>query len=164
MPSRNLVIQNSSFAAGHGGVTIGSEMTGGVADVYGRDLTMNSPILQSGHRLKTNSVRGGFIENSNVYRVTVGQIAGPVLLIDFNYGEGDTGTFPPVVTDINLKHWSVATATQGWKAAGYTEDHIGTIRLEDVAITTMTGTNSSAFVDDFELVDVTINGLAVTTP
>jgi len=164
VPSQNIVIQNSSFAAGHGGVTIGSEMTGGVRNVYARDLTMNSPILQSGHRLKTNSVRGGFIENSNVYRVTAGQIGGPVLLVDFNYGEGNTGTFPPNVTGISLKNWTVNTATQGWDVAGYTTDPVGTILLQDVAIATMTGTNVAVNVSDFELVDVTINGAAVTTP
>ncbi len=164
VPSQNIVIQNCSFAAGHGGVTIGSEMTGGVKNVYGRDLTMNSPILQSGHRLKTNSVRGGYIENSNIYRVTAGQIGGPVLLIDFNYGEGNTGTFPPTVTGITLKHWTVNTAVAGWTAAGYSTDHIGSILLDDVTITTMTGKNSSQYVDDFQLVDVTINGQPVTTP
>jgi polygalacturonase len=164
VPSQNIVIQNCSFAAGHGGVTIGSEMTGGVKNVYGRDLTMNSPILQSGHRLKTNSVRGGYIENSNIYRVSAGQIGGPVLLIDFNYGEGNTGTFPPTVTGITLKHWTVNTAKAGWTVAGYSTDHIGSIVLDDITITTMTGTNSAQYVDGFELVDVTINGQPVTAP
>ncbi|MBS2963490.1 glycoside hydrolase family 28 protein [Actinocrinis puniceicyclus] len=164
VPSRNIVIQNCSFAAGHGGVTIGSEMTGGVKNVYARDLTMNSPILQSGHRLKTNSVRGGYIENSNVYRVTAGQIGGPALLIDYNYGEGNTGTYPPTVTGITLKHWSVNTAKAGWTVAGYATDHIGSLLLDDITIATMTGASSSQYVDDFALVDVTINGQQVTTP
>ncbi|HEV2348188.1 MAG TPA: glycoside hydrolase family 28 protein [Actinocrinis sp.] len=164
VPSQNIVIQNCSFAAGHGGVTVGSEMSGGVQNVYARDLTMNSPILQSGHRLKTNSVRGGFIRNTNVYRVTAPQIGGPVLLIDYNYGEGNTGAYPPLVTDITLKHWSVNTAFAGWTVAGYSTDHVGSVLLDDVTIAAMTKTNSSQYVDDFELVDVTINGSPVTTP
>ena len=63
VPSANLVIQNTQCATGHGGVTIGSEMTGGVAHVYGRDLVFSSTQLLAGHRLKPNSVRGGYIED-----------------------------------------------------------------------------------------------------
>jgi polygalacturonase len=46
VPCQNVVIQNCNFANGHGGITIGSEMTGGVKNVYARDLTMNSANLQ----------------------------------------------------------------------------------------------------------------------
>jgi polygalacturonase len=162
-PSTNLVIQRTSFAAGHGGITIGSEMTGGVQNVYGRDLTMDSPSLQSGHRLKTNSVRGGYIKNSNIYRVKVGTIAGPVLLIDFTYGEGDTGSYPPVVTGINLTDWTVDTCKQIWQAVGYPEDHIGTVSLTNVAVTTLTGTNVSNYIDALTLTNVTVAGVPITT-
>ena len=34
MPCQNVVVQNCDFADGHGGITIGSEMTGGVKNVY----------------------------------------------------------------------------------------------------------------------------------
>jgi polygalacturonase len=158
VPCQNLVIQNSQFANGHGGVTVGSEMTGGVRNVYARDLAMNSPILQSGHRLKTNSVRGGFIEHTFVERVTAGTIGGPVLLIDYNYGEGDTGAFPPTVTDINLADWTVQSCSPAWTIAGYATDPVGTVTLSDIAVTSMTGTNSARYVTDFSLTDVTIGG------
>lgn len=151
VPCQNLVIQRSSFANGHGGVTIGSEMTGGVRGVYARDLIMNSPDLQSGHRIKTNSVRGGFVENIHLGRVEAGTIGGPILLVDYSYGEGDTGPYPPTVTDINLAGWTVQACAQGWQMAGYPEDHIGRVSLTDVTIAAMTGTNVAAYVDDFRL-------------
>ncbi|GAA1957609.1 glycoside hydrolase family 28 protein [Catenulispora subtropica] len=159
-PCQNVVIQHCTFANGHGGITIGSEMTGGVRDVYARDLTMTSAGLQSGHRLKTNSVRGGFIENSHVYRVSVSAIGGPLLLIDFNYGEGNTGSYPPVVTDINLSHWTVASATQGWNIAGYPTDPVGTVRLSDITITgPLTTANVATNVSELQLSDVVIDGV-----
>jgi polygalacturonase len=68
VPCQNVVIQNCDFADGHGGITIGSEMTGGVKNVYARDLTMNSANLQAGHRIKTNTLRGGYVLNTHVYR------------------------------------------------------------------------------------------------
>jgi polygalacturonase len=82
MADDNVPVAQRVFADGHGGITIGSEMAGGVQNVYARDLLMNSANLQAGHRVKTNTLRGGFVENSNVYRITAGTIGGPVLLID----------------------------------------------------------------------------------
>ncbi|MBV9382303.1 MAG: glycoside hydrolase family 28 protein, partial [Streptosporangiaceae bacterium] len=61
VPCQNVVIQNCDFADGHGGITIGSEMSGGVRNVYARDLTMNSANLQAGHRIKSNTLRGGYV-------------------------------------------------------------------------------------------------------
>jgi hypothetical protein len=162
VPCTDLVIQNTACANGHGGVTIGSEMTGGVARVYARDLLFSSTELLAGHRLKTNSVRGGYIEDSNVFRVNAPVIGGPALIIDYTYGEGDTGAFRPEVTDINLLHWTVGQATAAWDVIGYTEDHVGTVRLEDFTLAEQSGANTLEFVDDFELVDVTIDGAPVT--
>lgn len=161
VPCRDVVIQRSTFANGHGGVTIGSEMTGGVYRVYGRDLTMNSPNLQSGHRIKTNSVRGGTVRDIHVRRVTAGTIGGPVLLVDYNYGEGDTGTFPPLVTDIDLADWTVGSCRPGWTITGYPEDPVGTVTLSDIAITAMTGDNVARYIDDLVLNDVTVGGQPV---
>jgi len=159
IPCQNVVIQNSTFANGHGGITVGSEMTGGVREVYARDLTMTSTGLLAGHRLKTNSVRGGFIQGSHVWRVTVSAIGGPLLLIDYNYGEGDTGTHPPTVTDIDLSHWTVAAATQGWNIAGYPADPVGTVRLRDITIAgPLTTANVATNISDLQLTDVTIDG------
>ncbi|MBB2938497.1 polygalacturonase [Amycolatopsis bartoniae] len=162
VPCRDVLIERSSFADGHGGVTIGSEMTGGVRDVYARDLTMNSPNLRSGHRIKTNSVRGGYVENVHLGRITAGTIGGPVLLVDYSYGEGDTGEYPPTVTDINLSEWTVQACEQGWQMAGYPEDPIGRVALTDVTIASMSGTNVAEYVRDLELRRVSIGGRPVT--
>jgi uronate dehydrogenase len=65
VPCQNVVIQRCGFASGHGGITVGSEMTGGVSGVYARDLTMNSTSLAAGHRVKTNSLRGGYVRDTH---------------------------------------------------------------------------------------------------
>jgi polygalacturonase len=161
VPCQNVVIQNCTFANGHGGITIGSEMSGGVRDVYARDLTMTSAGLQSGHRLKTNSVRGGFIENSHVYRVSVTAIGGPLLLIDYNYGEGDTGTFMPTVKDIFLDSWTVTSAAQGWNIQGYPEDQVGRVVLSNITVSSaLTKANIATNISDLELKNVVINGVS----
>src|ERR1700728_421850 len=159
VPSQNLVIQNSNFADGHGGITIGSEMTGGVKNIYARDLTMNSANLEAGHRVKTNTLRGGYVLNSNVYRITAGTIGGPVLLIDAQYDD-QTGDFPPDLTDINLTDWTVSDCEGVWSILGAdASDPVGTITLTDLTVTTSTVANSAEYISNLVLNDVTVGGV-----
>jgi hypothetical protein len=123
---------------------------------------MNSTSLAAGHRIKTNSLRGGFVQNTNVYRIGAGTIGGPVLLIDANYN-GQTGGFPPLVTDINLTDWAVAVAAEGWQITGETADPVGTVTLRDITIAAAAHPNSAVDISDLVLDDVTINGVPVTS-
>ncbi len=162
VPCQNVVIQACNFANGHGGITIGSEMTGGVKNVYARDLTMNSANLQAGHRIKTNTLRGGYVLNTNVYRVTAGTVGGPLLLIQGNYN-GQTGAFPPDVNDINLVDWTVGDCEGIWSIIGASaSDPVGTATLDDLTITTSTAANSAEYITNLVVKDVTVGGMAVT--
>jgi polygalacturonase len=162
VPSQNVVVQNCTFANGHGGITIGSEMSGGVRNVYARDLTMNSANLQSGHRLKTSPLRGGFIENTNVYRVSATTIGGPLLWIQGQY-DATTGDFPSTVTGITLRDWTVNSCEGIWNILGTSAaDPVGTATLEDVTVTTSTAANSSQNITNLVVEDVTVAGVPVT--
>jgi polygalacturonase len=163
VPSQNLVIQNCTFANGHGGITIGSEMTGGVRNVYARDLTMNSANLQAGHRIKTNTLRGGYALNSNVYRITAGAVGGPLLLIQGNYN-AQTGDFPPDITGITLADWTVDSCAGIWSLIGASAtDPVGTVTLDDLTITTSGAANSAQYVSNLVVEDVTVGGTPVTS-
>ncbi|MDR3439128.1 glycoside hydrolase family 28 protein [Telmatospirillum sp.] len=75
-PCQNIVIQNCTMNSGHGGVTLGSEMSGGVQNVYAQNLTFlnqywASNPLQMGFRIKTNMNRGGFVRNFYVRNVSI---------------------------------------------------------------------------------------------
>jgi polygalacturonase len=163
VPCQNVVIENCDFANGHGGITIGSEMTGGVRNVYARDLSMNSANLQAGHRVKTNTLRGGYVLNTNVYRVTAGTVGGPLLLIQGNYN-AQTGNFPPDVTGITLRDWSVDNCEGLWSIVGASAtDPVGTAALEDLAITASTAPDSAQYITDLVVKDVTVGGVPVTS-
>jgi polygalacturonase len=162
VPCQNVVIQNCDFADGHGGITIGSEMTGGVKNVYARDLTMNSANLQAGHRIKTNTLRGGYVLNTNVYRVKAATVGGPLLLIQGTYNN-QTGAFPPDVSDINLTDWTVGTCAGIWSITGASaSDPVGTATLDDLTITTSTAANSAVNISKLVVEDVTVGGVPVT--
>jgi polygalacturonase len=75
-PSQNIVIQNSTMLSRWGGVTIGSEMSAGVRNVYVEDSTFGGTVgnLHYGFFIKSAITRGGFIENINARRITVGTV------------------------------------------------------------------------------------------
>jgi len=67
-PTRDVVIQNSVMNSGHGAVTLGSEMGGGIEHVYAeklevRNMHYKTDPLGSAVRLKTNMARGGFLRH-----------------------------------------------------------------------------------------------------
>lgn len=67
-PTRNIVIQRCVMNSGHGGVTLGSEMAGGIEHVYARQIEFRNmhwarDPLNTAIRLKTNMNRGGFLRH-----------------------------------------------------------------------------------------------------
>jgi polygalacturonase len=75
-PTRNVVIQNSVMNSGHGAVTLGSEMAGGIEHVYAQNLEFrnlhwkNDP-LGTAIRLKSNMNRGGYLRHLYVRNVSI---------------------------------------------------------------------------------------------
>jgi hypothetical protein len=132
VPSERILVEDCDFAAGHGGVTVGSEMSGGVRDVYARDLRMSSPDLDTALRFKTNSVRGGFIHDVHARDITVGTVAQAVITIDFHYEEGPGHGFDPDVSGIGVENLTVAQAGRALNLRGYPDDPVGAIRLTRV--------------------------------
>ena len=104
VPVENVVIRNCAMKDGHGGVVIGSEISGGARNVFAENCRMDSPQLDRALRFKTNSVRGGVIEDVYMRDVTVGQVAEAVVTIDFFYEEGDGGKYPPIVRDVDVRN------------------------------------------------------------
>ena len=99
MPSQNIIIRNCEMKNGHGGVVIGSEISGGCKNVYAHDCVMDSPELERVLRIKTNSCRGGIIENINMKDVKVGVCKESVLKINLDYEHNEVccrGNYPTV--------------------------------------------------------------------
>lgn len=104
-PSENIIVRNCEMKDGHGGVVVGSEMSGGVRNVYAEDCVMDSPNLDRALRIKTNTSRGGYIENVYMRNVTVGEVKKAVLWINFFYSGGDkNGKFIPTARNINMEN------------------------------------------------------------
>ena len=108
-PSERIVVRGCRMRAGHGGVTIGSEVSGGVRDVFVERSVMSSPALERGIRIKTNAMRGGVVENLFVRDVEIGEV-GNAIDIDMLYEEGAAGGFTPVVRNVLVERLTVERA------------------------------------------------------
>ena len=91
VPNEGVVVRDCSMKDGHGGVVIGSEVSGGARNVFAERCRMDSPNLDRALRLKTNSVRGGFVEHVYMRNIAVGQVAEAVVTIDLFYEESNAG-------------------------------------------------------------------------
>jgi len=84
-PSENIVVRNCRMQNGHGGIVIGSEISGGCRNIFVENCQMSSPELDRAVRIKTNSQRGGVVENIYIRNITVGQVSEAVIKIDCLY-------------------------------------------------------------------------------
>jgi len=104
VPSENIIVQNCNMKEGHGGLVIGSEISGGAKNIFAEDCVMSSPNLDRAIRIKTNAVRGGIIENLYVRNITVGVVKEAVIKINFYYEEGDKGMFLPEIRNLSFSN------------------------------------------------------------
>jgi polygalacturonase len=102
VPSENIIIRGCRMKDGHGGVVLGSEMSGGIRNVFVENCEMDSPNLDRAIRLKSNSLRGGYLENLFVRNIKVGQVADAVVRINLNY-DRDRGEHLPLVQNIFIE-------------------------------------------------------------
>lgn len=105
-PSENIIVRKCRMANGHGGVVIGSEISGGVRNVFVHDCDMDSPNLDRVIRIKTNTCRGGITDGVYVRDVRVGQCKEAILKINLVYepGEQSERGHYPIVRNVFLEN------------------------------------------------------------
>ena len=159
----NIVIRDCTMKDGHGGVVIGSEISGGARNIFAERCQMDSPRLDRVLRLKTNSVRGGVIENVYMRDVTVGQVAEAVVTIDFFYEEGDAGKYPPTVRNIEVRKVTSKKSQYAFLLRGYPHAPITGVRVVNCRFDGVEKADVLESVKDLELTNVSINGRLTTT-
>ncbi|WP_281226230.1 glycoside hydrolase family 28 protein [Flavobacterium aquiphilum] len=164
MKSENIIVQNCTMFDGHGGVTIGSEISGGVSNVYVENCIMNSPNLDIAIRLKTNSKRGALIENFYVRNIEIGQVKEAVLKADmfYNVHGNQNGDFIPRIENIYLENVKVKNGGKyAISAKGYKESPVKNITFKNVVIEKVELPYLIENVENLNLIDTYINGTLV---
>ena len=119
-PSKNIIIRGCEMQNGHGGVVVGSEIAGGCQNVFAENCKMDSPCLDRVLRIKTNSCRGGIIENINMRNITVGQCGEAVLKINTDYEPREVCCrgFNPTVRNIWMENVTCQKSKYGVMIVG----------------------------------------------
>ena len=167
IPSENIVVQNCKMYDGHGGVTIGSEISAGVRNVFVENCVMDSPNLDRAIRIKTNSKRGGVTENVYVRNLEIGQVKESVLGIDMFYSVhgNQVGNFIPTVQNIFLENIKVKNGGDyGILAKGEKTSPIKNIRFKNVTIEKVETDYSVENVENLKFISTYINGSLMESP
>lgn len=161
VPSENIIVRDCEMRDGHGGVTIGSEISGGVRNVFAENCRMDSPNLDRALRFKNNAARGGTLEHVYMRNVTVGQVADSVLQIDYLYEEGPNGAFTPVVRDVEMKNVTSRKSNYALYLRGIERGTISNIRVIDCTFDNVAKPNVVERVEGIVLTNTRINGAVV---
>ncbi|MBC3765492.1 glycoside hydrolase family 28 protein [Neptunicella marina] len=161
--SENIVIRHCRMRAGHGGVVIGSEISGGVRNVFVEHCQMDSPELWYALRFKNNAMRGGVIEDIYVRDVTVGQVKFAAITCDFNYEEGANGEFTPQLNNLQVDNLKVKHAIRVLDSQGLDNAPIRGIRLTDCQFNGVTQASIVKNTQQLILDNVAVNGKPVSS-
>ena len=163
VPSECIVIQNCTMQDGHGGVVLGSEISGNVRNVFAEDCVMSSPNLDRALRVKTNSVRGGIIENIFLRNIQVPQVASAYIEVNMNYEEGDVGSFTPIVRNFSVENMTGSSSPKVFNINCYARSPISNFLLINC---TLTASSLGTYVNvrKLQVVNTTVNGSVPLIP
>ena len=163
LPSQNIVIQDCHMQDGHGGVTVGSEISGGVRNVFAESCRMDSPRLDYALRIKDNAMRGGVLENIYVRNIEVGEVAAAAVSIDDFYEEGEAGKFVPVVRNVEVLNLTTKKAQYALYLRGFKNAPLEQLRIVDCDFEGVAKPSVVENVRNLELRNVRINGKETTS-
>jgi polygalacturonase len=129
VPAQNIIIRGCTMCDGHGGTTIGSEISGGCSNVFVENCEMSSSNLTCVLRLKSNALRGGVLQDIFMRNVNVGCVSDSVLQIDFLYEEGARGGFNPVAQNIVMENIKAAQVPRVLNVKGFPGASIRGVRI-----------------------------------
>src|SRR3989339_326897 len=156
VPSENIIVRNCQMKDGHGGVVIGSEISGGCRNVFVENCKMDSPNLDRALRIKTNSLRGGLVENIYMRNCEIGEVKQAVLLINFYYEQGDAGTHTPIVRNVYLDNITSKKSKYAVYLRGYERSPIKNIQINN---SQFNGVKQEVFIE--HAVDITFNYVTI---
>lgn len=173
-PSENIVVRNCTMVRGHQLVAIGSELSGGIRNVYVHDCRFENDAANPPQNIvfiKTNRRRGGFVENIHIENITAKSTKFGVLGIntDVLYQWRDlVPTYEEKLTPIRgiyLKNIQVEVTDTPIKIAGDAKLPVKDIVLESITVNQANSrTNSYANAENASETDLRVLKVIRTNP
>ena len=158
------VIRNCLLDKGHGGIVIGSEMSGGIYNVLACGNRFSSPNLTYALRLKTNARRGGAVEHIMLCDSVMEHVHGAAIHGTMLYEDGRNGDSLPVFRDITIENITAHGGDYGIFLEAFPEVPITGLVLRNITIDGVYQCLRSMNWQDAVVENVTINGKRFPRP
>ncbi len=139
VPAENHTITNCTMLSGHGGVVIGSEMSGGVKKIAISNCVFDG--TDRGIRIKTARGRGGVVEDIRVDNIIMKNIRDQAIVLDMQYAKTNPEPVSERTPAFRNIHFSNITAevNQAGYLNGLEEMPIENVTFTDLQIRAKTG-------------------------
>ena len=161
-PCENITITNCTMLSGHGGVVIGSEMSGSVRNIVISNCVFDG--TDRGIRLKSSRGRGGVVENIRVSNIVMRNIQREAVILDLMYSQMEPEPVTertPVFRNIHINGLTGVDVKTPVFIRGLDEAPISEVTLRDINIQS----REKPFFQNYEnikLEEVYVNGKEVT--
>ncbi|GAA2409136.1 hypothetical protein GCM10010404_78850 [Nonomuraea africana] len=167
-PSQNIVVRDCKFSGRWGGITVGSEMSGGVRKVFAEDCECNAADFPGRYPVKyvlyvkTSFNRGGYVEDVHLRRFTGRNLERDAIYITMNYET--SGNIPPTVRNFTIDAMTITGGRSAYNIDGRSAKHIQNVTISNSTFTSMTNAGNIAnYVDNLQLIGVFYNGRDIST-
>lgn len=162
VPCENITVTNCTMLSGHGGVVIGSEMSGSV-----RRVTISNCVFEGtdrGIRLKSTRGRGGVVEDIRISNIVMNKIQKEALVFHLKYSkmpEEPKNDRTPIFRNIHVSGVTVVDTKTPIMIVGLEEAPISDIVLRDIHIKNAKLPNVFENCEGILMDDVVVNGKKV---
>jgi polygalacturonase len=135
IPTENITITNCTMLNGHGGVVIGSEMSGDV-----KRVTISNCVFEGtdrGIRFKTMRGRGGVVEDIRISNIVMRNIVGEGIVMNMRYQPSEiepVSVRTPAFRKIHISNVDIVDAKKGIAIYGLEEQSVEEISFSDLSI------------------------------
>ena len=135
VPTENIAITNCTMLNGHGGVVIGSEMSGDV-----KRITISNCVFEGtdrGIRMKTMRGRGGVVEDIRISNIVMRNIVGEGIVMNMRYQPSEIEPISertPAFRKIHISNVDIVDAKKGIAIYGLEEQSIDEVSFSDLSI------------------------------
>lgn len=165
VPCENITITNCTMLSGHGGVVIGSEMSGSV-----RKVTISNCVFDGtdrGIRIKSTRGRGGVVEDIRVSNILMSNIKREAIVLNLKYSKMPAepkSERTPIFRNISISGLTAVDVKTPIKIVGLEEAPVSDIDLRDISVKNAADKCVFEHCERIRLTDVRVDGKEVKIP
>jgi polygalacturonase len=160
-PSENIIIRNCIFISKINGLCIGSEISGGVKNVFIEDITIKS--ATDAIYFKSNPDRGGYISNIFIRNIKIDSARSSVIKFEPDYKHESKNNFSTLFKNFRIKNIKAENSSvSGIEIAGFANLPVQDILIKNFVLHKTPEPLKISNVKNVKFKNVVINGKKIT--